>query len=351
MKKLNLLPEDQLIQKNQFITSFIESKFELITLTFINSLAQCNLAAKVPRLKCLIHLMDYVKLPTQKTFLRQILPEVILCIKEVNQKSRDAAFLLLNTILKTWQKLGNNSQEPVTEIDSLNEFFHLVMVGLAGSTNMASCTCLALSSIAYEFRENISGPLINELIETACLLTKSDQKEITVASINLLKMLVSIFTQSTLGTHLRPICSAIYNLHEKRTSKTNLNDEVNSFNNVAPITKSQQIRNLVKTILKKLIKKFSYDIVHESVFASEKKANSQKDSMMDDIEDEVCHKLTSVLRQGLENLMVNLKKSIEIEKKKKQDDQKKSNKPSANDDLVSMYTTKSAAAGTNYNNE
>lgn len=62
--------------------------------------------------------------------------------------------------------------------------------------------------------------------------------------------------------------------------------------------------------------------------------------------------LTSVIRQGLENLLVNLKKSIELEKKKKADDAKKSNKKTtANDDLISMYTTKSAAAKTSYNNE
>ena len=85
-------------------------------MAFVKSLAQCNSAAKVPRLKCLIHLMDYIKSEEQKPFLRQILPEVILCTKEINQKSRDASFTLLTNMLKIWQKLGANSQIPTTEI-------------------------------------------------------------------------------------------------------------------------------------------------------------------------------------------------------------------------------------------
>lgn len=163
-------------------------------------------------------------------------------------------------------------------------------------------------------------------------------------------MLVSIFTQSTLANHLIPICNVIYNLHEKRTSKTSANDEVNSFNNIAPVTKSQQIRNLVKLILKKLIKKFSYEIVFEKVFDMENQRAVKKDSMIEESSEVVVHKLTSVIKLGLEHLFVNLKKSIEVEKKRKLDEvRNRSGKASANDDLVSMYTTKSAANGTNYN--
>jgi len=342
IKKLNTPNTPAFKQMNESITGFVENKFQLIATTFLTSLAQCNPAAKVPRLRCLIHLMAYIKDPSQKTFLRHILPEVILCIKEVNQKSRDAAFTLLTVMLKTWQSLSTEN----TEVESLNEFFHLVMVGLAGSTNMTSCTCLALASLAYEFRENISGQLISDLIDTACLLTRSDQKETTVSSVNLLKTLVSIFTQSTLAVHLTPICDVVYNLHKKRTSKTSPADEVNSFNNVAPVMKSQQIRNLVKLILKKLIKKFSYEIVLAGVFRMEK---VKKGSSIE-TGDEAGQRLTGVIKSGLENLFVNIKKSIELEKKKKADEMKgKKDKSSANDDLISMYTTKSAAVGTNYN--
>ena len=113
----------------------------------LKSLSECNVAAKVPRLKCLLDLMDYINDPAQKIFLRQILPEVILCIREINHKSREASFLLLNSMLRCWQNLGLLSN--IAENESLNEFMHLVMVGLAGSNNMVSCTCLALASFLF----------------------------------------------------------------------------------------------------------------------------------------------------------------------------------------------------------
>ena len=259
---------------NESIFQFIESKFQTIATTFVASLADCNAAAKAPRLKCLLSLMDYVRMADQKVFLRQILPEVILCLKEINYKSRDASFALLNSMLKLWQKLSPNSPET----DSLNEFMHLVMVGLAGSTNMIACTCLALASLTHEFKEHIAGSLINDLVETSCLLAKSEHKEVVIASLNLLKILCSIFAQTTLAQYLAPICDTVHNLHEKRSSPANVSEvqakvSQSYFNNVAPVAKSQQIRSFVKLILKKLIKKFSYEIIHEKVFRMDEESD------------------------------------------------------------------------------
>jgi hypothetical protein len=101
---------------NECVRSFVIGKFESIANTFVRSLSECNVAAKVPRLKCLIELMDYVSTNEQKSFLRQTLPEVMLCIKEVNHKSRETAFLLLSRMLKLWQKLGTSLPQPVSEI-------------------------------------------------------------------------------------------------------------------------------------------------------------------------------------------------------------------------------------------
>jgi hypothetical protein len=338
-------------QNNESVSKFIYTKFNLITSTFVASLSDCNAAAKAPRLKCLLNLMKYVRSPEQKIFLRQILPEVILCIKEINFKSREASLSLLNSMLKIWQKLSTEADTNLSEIDSLNEFMHLVMVGLAGSTNMISCTCLALSSLAIEFKENISGSLINDLIESSCLIAKSEHKEVVISSLNLLKVLCSIFTQTTLAQYLDRICETVRNLHEKRSCPANVTEaqaKVNQsyFNNMAPVNKSQQIRAFVKLILKKLIKKFSYEIVHDKIF------KNQNDDEMDIGKKPSITVLTSVVRQGLENLLLNLKKSIEKDKKRRLDEESGKKKSSSiNDDLISVYTTNKSvisAPATNY---
>lgn len=199
-------------------------------------------------------------------------------------------------------------------------------------------------------------------------MVKSQNKEIVLASLNLLKILCSIFQQGTLGQYLDKICDAVHSLHEKRSNKESgksaaaaaaSNNNPSMFNNQAPIAKSQRIKTLVKLILKKLMKKFSYEILFDKLFSLEN--STSKDGM--DISGEAsafkgtktC--LTGGIRQGLENLLSNLKKLIDKEKQKKQEEQVNSKKEAKSNklDLISIYTTNShkaanALAG-NYNNE
>ena len=143
----------------------------------------------------------------------------------------------------------------------------------------------------------------------------------------------------------------MHSLHEKRSNKDEKTSVVaaNFFHNAAPITKSQRIKALVKLILKKLIKKFSYEIIFDGVFAYENSVKSLgvAEAAMEtgNFKNKVC--LTGGIRQGLENLLSNLKKLIDKEKQKKQEDQANSKKEahkSNNLDLMSIYTTNSHKA-------
>ena len=83
------------------------------------------------------------------------------------------------------------------------------------------------------------------------------------------------------------------------------------------------------------MKKFSFEIILQKVFTNGKQ-------------------LAPALKQGLENLMSNLKKLIEKEKKKKTEEtkeNKKANRAAKDADLISMYTTKTSKslAASNYN--
>ena len=63
--------------------------------------------------------------------------------------------------------------------------------------------------------------------------------------------------------------------------------------------------------------------------------------------------LTGAVKQGLENLLVNLKKSIEKDKKRKADEQSNAKKKENTDnvDLISMYTTQTNKTAVTNNNE
>ena len=201
--------------------------------------------------------------------------------------------------------------------------------------------------------------MINDLIETSCLLVRSEQKEIVISSLNLLKILCTIFTQTTLAQYLPRICETVHNLHEKRSNPASASQTAstnnNYFNNLPPVSKSQQIRSFVKLILKKLIKKFSYEIIREKLFKNEL-ANLDMGAEMDMVSGEAKttgRSLTGAVKQGLENLLVNLKKSIEKDKKRKADEQSNAKKKENTDnvDLISMYTTQTNKTGVTNNNE
>ena len=214
----------------------------------------------------------------------------------------------------------------------MNEFIHLVMVGLAGSLQMKSCTCLALGSLAIEYNEIISGTQIGELIETACLVVRSDAKEVVLASLNLLKILTAIFNHQTLLTYMDSICDTVHFLHEKKQqphAPTQANKQASTGEHSLPlVSRSQRIRAFAKSILKKLIKKNGYEVVHRTLFRNEHADNAT-----------TAH-LSSAVKQGLENLLQKLKKEIESEKGTKQ--QKQQSK-----DAVSLRSAKTTRTHTN----
>jgi hypothetical protein len=237
-----------------------------------------------------------------------------MCIKEVNHKSRETSYLLINTMAKTWLKLStiNNGQN---EPDALYDYIHFVMVGFAGSKAMISCSCLALAKLVNEFREHITGKLIHELIEAACLLlTKSNEKDIVLSSLDLMRQLFNIFNDSVLQQYLSEILQAIVRFNEVLRANQKLD--------------SQRVRKAIKVLIKKLMKKFSYDIVYERTMA-------------------LIEPNKHTLKREFHKQLAYLKKFIEKEKKAKakKDDETKS--LSKDIDLISVYTKQNMPDDTN----
>ena len=288
------------------VNNFINGNLTEIANTFVTTLAKCNSAAKPPRLRCITDLLDYI---SDRDFIRKILPEVILCIKEVNHKSRDASHLLINSMAKTWIKLTLSLDSTKSEPDALYEYVHLLMIGFAGSKPMIICSCMALAALASEFKEHIVGNLIRELIESACLLlTKSNDKEIILSSLNFIRTLVVIFNDATLAQYTNELLNSMIHLMVNKKFA------------------SQRIKNEMKVILKKLIKKFSYEIILEKLMHLIDPARSS-------------------VRQDFTKIMQHIKKTLEHERKLKESKEERENAESKKDlDLISVYTKATAVS-------
>lgn len=164
--------------------------------------------------------------------------------------------------------------------------------------------------IYLHFSEHITGNLIRELIDASCLLlTKSNEKEIVLSSLNLIKTLCIIFNDTVLAQYLDDIFNAFISLQDSINKKL----------------KSQRIRLQMKVIIKKLIKKFSYQLIYEKLTG-------------------LIDPSRVLLKQDFHKQLVHLRKLIEREKKIKESkmEREKENNSSKDVDLVSIYTKATA---------
>lgn len=80
-------------------------------------------------------------------FLKAIVPEAVMCIKELNEKCRTSSYALLNRIAEKFMDKDENFEE----------YINILVAGLAGVPIYCSASLLALSSITY----NYNGKLKN----------------------------------------------------------------------------------------------------------------------------------------------------------------------------------------------
>lgn len=116
--------------------------------------------AKRDRLAAIACLIEYIP-SSDLHLIPAVLSEVIISLKEVNEKARAAAFELLVGMGERMKQGGTvvNSRVPKMRSDapdveaSLEEYFKMVSAGLADeSAHMVSATVTALSRLLFEFR-------------------------------------------------------------------------------------------------------------------------------------------------------------------------------------------------------
>lgn len=93
------------------------------------------------RLRCIDHLIKSHPQIEKTKFLKTIVPEVVLCVKEINEKCRNSAYQLLNTI----------ADKVLSVPENFKEYVEILIAGLGGSPSYCSATLLALASITYKY--------------------------------------------------------------------------------------------------------------------------------------------------------------------------------------------------------
>ncbi|BFY98332.1 hypothetical protein BsWGS_01372 [Bradybaena similaris] len=239
------------------------SNLDKITETLLHSLSKSSPSSKAPRLRCLIHVYKNLQQKNMYIFMAT-LPEAILCTKEIGVKARAAAFELIIVMSESYVKWHGD----VAEKESLGEFVSKVLAGLAGSPHMISATLLALTRIVYHYKEKLAGAVLDNMIDSVCLLLASKTREIIKTALGFVKVLLSAYENTVLAAHLKDLLNS---LHE--------------------IAVKGNMRRLTKIIYVKLIKRFGYELI------------------------------VNMTQEGVHKLLKNIHKSQERAKRKQKEDE------------------------------
>ncbi|KAI7370382.1 NUC173-domain-containing protein [Hortaea werneckii] len=132
-------------------------------------------------------------------FIPAVLSEVVIGVKEVNEKARTAAFDLLVLMGEKMAEGGTVVNSKVAHMPSdapnaeatLEEYFTMVSAGLAGSTpHMISASITALTRMLYEFRGRLREEVVKDLVQTMDLFLTSNNREIVRSVLGFVKVCV-----------------------------------------------------------------------------------------------------------------------------------------------------------------
>lgn len=84
------------------------------------------------------------------------------------------------------------------------------MAGLVSpSPSMISATVLAISRLALEFRENLAGSILDELLSTLVLVLQSKERQVVQSALSLCRVLLIIVNETTLSKYIEQLVRSI----------------------------------------------------------------------------------------------------------------------------------------------
>uniref|UniRef100_A0A8C4E408 Ribosomal RNA processing 12 homolog n=1 Tax=Dicentrarchus labrax TaxID=13489 RepID=A0A8C4E408_DICLA len=300
-KKAYRVLEEMCGEEREECRSFVVANLETLKVVLLETLKNASSPAKRPRLKCLIHIVKRLN-EEHKDFITALLPEVIICTKEVSVGARKNAYNLLVEI--------GNAFERWT-------YLMLVYAGLTGSVTMITCTVLALTRIMFEYKDAIDADTREQLLHNICLLLSSRTREIVKAALSFIKVILFIMDPKMLASHATVMMEGV----------GSIKDDVR-----------RHFRTKLKNIFTKFIRKFGFELVksmlpaeHHKVLTNIRKAEArtkrrkQASEQKDDSESE--EEAPKVKSKSIEEILAESDSDLSEDEGKAGNAQKKAGKP------------------------
>ncbi|KAL3791491.1 hypothetical protein HJC23_011522 [Cyclotella cryptica] len=211
-----------------FVTSS-ERLDELIDL-MVESIVTAQVSARHMRLKCMTSIVSGFASSNQAhmAVIPKIMGEVLLCLKDSNAKTREAAYKLLLAMSKAR--------------NDITDFFKIILAALGAQTShMRSAAVLALSRLTFEFArdDEIVRTLLPSLMETISVLFDDPAREVNKSVIGFVRVAVAAMTADQLQPLLPEVVGGLMKYNKGK----------------------DRFRAKIKIILKKLVRVYGYDAI------------------------------------------------------------------------------------------
>lgn len=208
-KKYYRLLEEILTSDSESCVQFLNENIDHINELILGSFDKSATSSKGARLRCLFELLKRTENPP--SILDTILPETILCVKDINNRCRETAFQILEYIAKNLD---------------VKDYLHVVIAGLAGNPTMISCSLLGLAAIVYYIKETLEPSLEEQLLYNVGLLAVCNSREIATTALSFIKVYLTTFPREKIYKYLPQLIKVLSNMTEdcKRHSRIKTRD-------------------------------------------------------------------------------------------------------------------------------
>ncbi|XP_014254012.1 RRP12-like protein [Cimex lectularius] len=198
-KKFYRLLEEIFISEDGGCREFLNTNIDKIKELLLNSFSKANVNSKGSRLKCILELLKHSDNESNVNLMEVILPETILCLKDINSKCRLTAYAILEHIYTNMQ---------------LDSYLHIVMAGLNRSPILISCSLLALAALFHRCKDSMSEEIEEQILYNVGLLAVCSTREIVASAMSFIKVYITSFPRDKIERYIPKLMQMFSNMSE-----------------------------------------------------------------------------------------------------------------------------------------
>jgi len=177
----------EICEKNgSFVTS--SERLGEMTELMIGSIMTCQVSSRHMRLKCMIHIVKAFDSTNEQhmAVIPKIMGEVLLCLKDSNAKTREAAYQLLLTMAEVR--------------DDMTDFFQIILAALGAQTpHMRSGAVMAISRLVFEYRDDYTvQQLLPQVLQTVTILFDEKSREVIKSVVGFVRVSIAAMEKDQL---------------------------------------------------------------------------------------------------------------------------------------------------------